>query len=198
MPAQINLSREQPDVTLKDNADDCSQYADKVVGSLLSTWDFDGERQGDGHLEMIAPCIPYYADHAWNMKPWPYPKDSYEKTKAAFDVLFPRSLAFIAEPAVSHPVGGVTATQGGFKDAVEVTWSETDNFPSFYQVFRANSNDPAQAKPISPKIPASLILQLNKYRDTSVKPRQKYSYWVQAANAHGVSDLKLSAEGFTD
>ena len=56
------------------NADDCGKYADQVMGSLLSTWDFAGERQGDGHLEMVLPCIPYYADHAWNMQSWPYPK----------------------------------------------------------------------------------------------------------------------------
>ena len=179
------------------NADDCSKYADQVMGSLLSTWDFAGERQGDGHLEMVLPCIPYYAEHAWNMKSWPYPKGSYEKAKAAFDVLFPRSVVLIANPVVSGPVGGVTATQGGFKDAVEVSWSETDNFPSSYQVFRADSNDPAQAKAISPKIPASLALQLNKYRDTTVKAGQKVFYWVQAANAFGVSELKVSAEGFT-
>ena len=125
------------------------------------------------------------------------PKASYEKTKAAFDVLFPRSVVLIANPVVPNPVGGVTATQGGFKDAVEVSWSETDNFPTSYQVFRADSNDPAQAKAISPKIPASLALQLNKYRDTTVKAGQKVFYWVQAANAFGVSELKVSAEGFT-
>ena len=196
--AVTRFGKESPfGLPLKDNADDCSQYADHVIGSLLSTWDFPGERHLDGHLEMIAPCIPYYADHAWNMKPWPYPQESYEKAKAAFDVLFPRSLVFIADPVVSHPVGGVTATQGRFKDAVEVTWSETDNFPTSYQVFRADTNVPAQATPLSPKIPASLVLQLNKYRDTTVKPGQKYYYWVQATNAHGVSELKTSAEGFT-
>lgn len=179
------------------NVDDCSQFADHVMGSLLSTWDFADERQGDGHLEMVAPCLPYYAEHAWNMRPWPYPAGSYDKAKAAFEVLFPRSLVFIADPVVSHPVGGVTATQGGFQDAVDVTWSETDNFPSSYQVFRADGNDPAQAKAISPKLPASLALQLNQYRDPTVKAGQKYCYWVQAANAYGISELKGSAEGFT-
>ena len=75
---------------LKANADDCSNYADKVMGSLLSTWDFPGENgAGEGHLEMVLPCIPYYAEHAWNMKPWPYPEGSYEKTKVAFDALLP-------------------------------------------------------------------------------------------------------------
>lgn len=180
------------------NADDCSKYADNVVGSLLSTWDFAGEKQGDGHLEMVAPCIPYYAEHAWNMQPWPYPKESYEKARAAFDVLFPRSLVIIANPVAPAPVGGVTATQGVFKDVVEVTWSETDNFPNFYQIFRADGKAPAeQAKAISPKIPASLAMQLNKYRDTTAKAGQKYSYWVQAENAYGVSELKFAAEGFT-
>ncbi|MEI7902106.1 MAG: glycoside hydrolase family 20 zincin-like fold domain-containing protein [bacterium] len=182
---------------LKENADECGQHADNVMGSLLSTWDFAGERQGDGHLEMVVPCIPYYAEHAWNMKPWPYPKGAYEKAKAAFDVLFPRSFVFIANPVVSRPVGGVTATQGRFKEAVEVSWSEGDNFPSFYQVFRADSNDPAHAQALSPKIPASLALQLNTYRDTTAKPDQKHFYWVQAVNAYGVSELKGSAEGFT-
>lgn len=182
---------------LEANADDCSNYADQVIGSLLSTWDFPGERHGDGHLEMVLPCIPYYAEHAWNMKPWPYPKGSYEKAKAAFDMLFPRSFVLIADPVVSRPVGGVTATPGVFKDAVEVSWSESDNFPSSYQVFRADANDPAQAKAISPKIPASLAMQLNKYRDSSAKAGQKYFYWVQAANAYGVSELKNPAEGFT-
>ena len=182
---------------IAESADDCSKYSDRVMGSLLPTWDFGGERQGDGHLEMVIPCIPYYAEHAWNVKPWPYRKGSFEKAKAAFDVLFPRSFAFIANPVVSHPVGGVTATQGRFKDAVEVTWSETDNFPSSYQVFRADNNDPAQAKPISPQISASLVMQLNKYYDATVKAGQKYYYWVQATNASGVSELKSSAEGFT-
>ena len=147
------------------NADDCGKHADQVIGSLLSTWDFAGERQGDGHLEMVLPGIPYYAEHAWNMRPWPYPQGSYEKAKAAFDGLFPRSCALIANPVVSSPVGGVTATQGVLKDAVEVSWSETDNFPTSYQIFRADNHDPAQAKAISPKIPASLALPLNKYRD---------------------------------
>ena len=77
------------------NADDCRQYADKVMGSLLSTWDFPGEGGNDeGHLAMVLPCIPYYAEHAWNMKPWPYAKGSYEKAKRAFDSLFPLSSVF--------------------------------------------------------------------------------------------------------
>ena len=196
--AVTRFGKESPfGLPLKDNADDCSHYADHVVGSLLSTWDFGGERQGDGHLEMIVPCIPYYADHAWNMIPWPYPKDSYDKAKAAFDVLFARSLVFIAEPVPPNPVGGVTATQGRFKDAIEITWSETNNFPTSYRIFRADTNAPDHANPISREIPASLAIQLNKFRDTSVTPGQKYYYWVQATNAFGLSDLKVSAEGFT-
>lgn len=196
--AVTRFGKESPfGLPLGANADDCSQFGDKVIGSLLSTWDFSGERQGDGHLEMVLPCIPYYAEHAWNMKPWPYAKGSYENIKAAFDVLFPRSFFIAANPAVSKPVGGVTATQGVFKDAVEVTWSETDNFPSSYQVFRSDSKDSSQAQAISPEIPASLIMKLNKYRDTTVKAGQKYFYWVQAVNAFGVSELKFSAEGFT-
>ncbi len=179
------------------NADDCSRFSDKVIGSLLSTWDFSGERDRDGHLEMVLPCIPFYSEHAWNMKAWPYPAGAYEKAKAAFDILFPRSFVLIADPVVSRPVGGVTATQGVFKDALEVTWSETDNFPLSYQVFRSDSKDSAQAKAVSPQIPASLVMQLNKYRDTTVKAGQKYYYWVQAANAYGVSELKIAAEGFT-
>jgi hypothetical protein len=179
------------------NADDCSTDADQIIGSLLSTWDFSGERQGDGHLEMVLPCIPYYAEHAWNMKPWPYPAGAYEKAKAAYEVLFPRSLVLVANPVVPRPVGGVTATQGGLKDAVDVTWGESDNFPTSYQVFRADANDPAQATAISPEIPASLAMQLNKFRDSTATAGQKYCYWVKATNAYGVSELKASAEGFT-
>ena len=182
---------------LGENADDCSRYADQIIGSLLSTWDFSGETQHDGHLEMVLPCIPYYAEHAWNMKPWPYPQGSYETAKAAVDGLFPRSVVLIADPVVPRPVGGVTATRGRFKDAVEVTWSESDNFPMTYQVFRADSDDPARATAVSQRIPASLVMQLNQFRDTTVKAGQKYCYWVQAANAYGVSELKVSAEGFT-
>ena len=196
--AVTRFGKESPfGLPLGENADDCSQYANQVVGSLLSTWDFAGERQGDGHLEMIAPCIPYYADHAWNMQAWPYPEGSYEKTKAAFDRIFPRSLVFIAEPVVSHPVGGVTASQGRFKDEVEVTWSEADNFPTTYQVFRADGRDVSQAKAISAKMPASLVLGLNRYHDSTAKPGQKYGYWVQAENAYGVCALQASVEGFT-
>ncbi|MCX6877570.1 MAG: hypothetical protein NTW21_27735 [Verrucomicrobia bacterium] len=67
---------------IKANADDCSKDADKVRGRLLSTWDFPGEGgSGEGHLELVLPCIPYYAEHAWNMKPWPYPDGSYQKAQ---------------------------------------------------------------------------------------------------------------------
>jgi len=92
---------------IKENADDCRQYAGKVMGSLLSTWDFPGEGgSGEGHLEMVLPCIPYYAEHAWNMKPWPYPKGSYEKAKRACDSLFPLSLVFTFHNIIRLPLKG--------------------------------------------------------------------------------------------
>jgi len=82
------------------NADDCRQYAGKIMGSLLSTWDFPGP---GGHLEVVLPCIPYYAEHAWNMKPWPYPKGSYEKAKRAFDALGPVATVFTFHNGIRLP-----------------------------------------------------------------------------------------------
>lgn len=69
-------------------ARDCTKWQDGIIGSMLATWEFAGPHAGEGHLEMITPCIPFYAEHIWNVKPYPYSAGAWEKASAAFDQVF--------------------------------------------------------------------------------------------------------------
>ena len=176
---------------------DCSQWANKVVGSMLPTWEFSNARHIEGHLEMILPCIPFYAEHAWNVRPYPYPKGAWEKVASASDRLAPLALQIVCEPRPPGPPSDVTATQGLHPGAVEVLWAAGDNHPESFRVYRAESDNPAKAQPISKEIPAAYVTKLNRFRDTTVKSGMHYFYWVRSDNPHGHSAFARSAEGWT-
>ena len=178
-------------------ARDCSKWQAGVIGSLLATWDFAGPNDREGHLEMILSCLPYYAEHAWNVRPWPYPNDAWAKASAALARLSLLANRLVCEDRPSSPPGSVTATQGVLPTVVDIFWAESDNFPEFYQVYRADTADSLKAQPISGKIPASFLTQLNTFRDDQVKPGQKYSYWVRSHNPKGASAFGSPAQGFT-
>lgn len=179
------------------NARDCSKWQKSVIGSILPTWDFSGPNDREGHMDMITPCIPYYAEHAWNVRPWPYPKGAWEKASAAVAKVSPLVDSIVRQERPSSAPGGVTATQGALPAAVDVFWSESDNYPSSYQVYRADVADSAKAVAISGKIASSFIMGLNKFRDDKVKPGQKYFYWVRSINPYGGSAFGQPVQGFT-
>jgi hypothetical protein len=178
-------------------ARDCPQFANGIIGAMLATWDFSGPTQGEGHIEMITPCIPFFAEHIWNVQPWPYPKSSWEKAAAAFAQLSPLVNHLICENRTSSPPGCVTATQGVLPAAVDVLWAESDNYPDYYQAYRADTADSAKAQSISPRIPASSVTQLNTFRDTKVNPGQTCFYWVRSFSPIGASELGQPAKGST-
>lgn len=182
---------------IKPHAHDCTQFQDNIIGSLLSTWDFAGPDDREGHIEMITPCIPYFAEHIWNVRPWPYPPDAWQIASAAAARLMPLANQFLRDPRASSPPPNVTATDGVLPDAIEVLWAESDNYPQAYQVYRADADDPAKALPISDRIPGSFVRQLNAFRDAKVTPGKPYYYWVRSLNPVGPSAFGQSAKGST-
>ena len=178
-------------------ARDGSKWKDGVIGSMLPTWEFAGPQAGEGHLENIAPCIPFYAEHAWNVLPYPYAPGAWEKARAAYQQLEPLATQIIREPRPSSPPAAVTATKGVYEDSVEVLWAAGDNHPQSVQVFRAEVNDPAQARPVSEPIPVAAVAGLTSFRDKTVKPGVHSFYWVKDSNPFGVSGPSQSAEGYT-
>lgn len=179
------------------NVRDGSRWQENVIGGVLATWDFAGPRDRQGHLEMLTPCIPHFAEHVWNVRPWPYAAGAWEPAAAAAARLAPLVNRVVMEDRPPAAPGGVTATQGVLPGSVVVSWSESDNYPDFYEVCRADSPDPAKAVPISGRIPASFVMQLNTHRDDAVEAGRKYSYWVRGVNAVGASELAKPVEGFT-
>jgi len=177
------------------NARDCSKWRKGVIGSMLATWDFHKAAAGEGHLEMITPCMPYYAEHAWSVRQWPYPKNAWAKASVAAGRLAPLVNRYIRQQRPSSTPGAVTATRGVLPAAVDIFWAESDNYPEHYQVYRSDNADSARAQPISPKIPASFVTRLNTFRDNKVKPDRKYYYWVLSINPLGASPFGRPAEG---
>ncbi len=180
-----------------DHATDCSSAQSGIIGSILPTWDFSGPYQDEGHLEMISPCIPYFAEHIWNIKSWPYLACSWDNASAAYAQLSLLADNFLREARVSSAPGNVTATTGVLPAAVDVFWSESDNYPVSYQVYRATSNNSAAAQPVSGLIAASFVTQVNTFRDLTVTPGQTYYYWVRSINPVGVSAFSQSDSGVT-
>jgi hypothetical protein len=178
-------------------ARDCSHLQNGIIGSMLATWDFADPSQSEGHLEMIVPCIAFFAEHIWNLQPWPYPKGAWEKAAAAFAQVSPLVNHLIRERRPSSPPGCVTATQGGLPAAVDVWCAESDNYPEYYQVYRADTADSAKAQPISGKIPASFLTQFNTFRDDKVNAGHTYFYWVRSINPIGASEFGQPAKGST-
>ena len=79
-------------------ASDCNKMQAGVIGALLPTWEFGGPT---GHLDMIVPCIPYFAEHIWNVQPFPYPKGAWERmsnANAQLEPLLQRVLKDTAKP----------------------------------------------------------------------------------------------------
>jgi len=177
-------------------ARDCTKQQAGIIGSMLATWDFGSANDRDGHLEMITPCIPFYAEHAWNVSPWPYTPESREKAIVAYSRLSRHVNQFVMEERPSSVPGAVTSTQGTQPSAIDVFWAESDNYPSYYQVYRADEAYSNKAQVISGKIPASFVTQLNTFRDEKVQPGQKYYYWVRSVNPAGTSAFGQPVEGF--
>ena len=176
-------------------ARDCRQWQDGIIGAMLATWDFAGPDQHEGHLEMVLPCLPAFAERIWTVRPWPYPAGEWERFSVAAARLAPRVAALLRDERPPKPPGGVTATQAVHRDAIEVLWAESDNFPEHYQVFRAENDDPMQARPVSAPIPASFVTQVNRFRDATVVPEMEYFYWVRAFNPFGGSEFGRSSRG---
>jgi len=176
-------------------ARDCRQWQDGIIGAMLATWDFAGPDQHEGHLEMVLPCLPAFAERIWTVRPWPYPAGEWERFSVAAAKLAPRVAALLRDERPPKPPGGVTATQAVHRDAIEVLWAESDNFPEHYQVFRAENDDPMQARPVSAPIPASFVTQVNRFRDATVVPEMEYFYWVRAFNPFGGSEFGRSSRG---
>jgi hypothetical protein len=179
------------------NATDCLLYQNGIIGSILPTWDFSGPYQDEGHLEMISPCIPYFAEHIWNVRSWPYQACSWDAAAAAYAQLSLLADNFLREARVSSAPGNVTATTGVLPAAVDVLWAESDNYPVSYQVYRATTNNSVGAQPVSGLIAASFVTQLNTFRDLTVTPGQTYYYWVRAINPLGTSAFSQAASGST-
>jgi len=177
----------------KRTVDDGSPWAGQVIGSMLPTW----EMHRDGHLEAIMPCIPYYAEHAWTVRPYFYPKGAWEEISGRFATLEPLMTNLVREPRVSSPPTCVTATQGVQADRIDVLWGEGDNFPQSYDVYRAEVNDPAKASAIARAIPAASVPRVNRFEDRAAKPGVHYHYWVRCLTPYGSSELSKAAEGFT-
>ena len=178
-------------------ARDCSKFQNGIIGSMLATWDFAGPSQGEGHLEMVTACIPFFAERVWNVQPWPYRKGAWEKAFAAWAQVSPLANNLIRENRPSSPPGAVTATQGVLPAAVDVLWAESDNYPEYYQVYRADTADSAKAQPVSGRITTSFVTQLNTFRDAKVNPGQTYFYWVRSFNPIGTSEFGQPAKGAT-
>lgn len=176
-------------------ARDCRQWQDEIVGAMLATWDFAGPDQHEGHLEMVIPCLPAFAERIWNVRPWPYPAGEWEGFSDSVARLAPKVAALVRDKRPPEPPAAVTATQAVHPDAVEVLWAESDNFPEHYQVFRADQDDSAKAQAISAPIPATFVTQINRFRDSTVVPGAEYFYWVRASNPFGDSEPGKAARG---
>lgn len=179
------------------DTDDCSAWATGVTGALLSSWDFAGPNQGDGHLNMVIPCIPFFAQHVWNIKPRPYPQSAWEKANSAFEKLSPKVWSLVMEQKVPEAVPSVTATQGFNPRSVDIYWAEVGNYTTSYQVFRSDTKDPSRAVAISEKLPATLFRRLNTFTDSTAEHNKKYWYFVRAYNTCGESVLGNGYEGWT-
>lgn len=197
---EFQLSRFGSEATFGEpiaKARDCSQWETNVIGAMLPTWDFPSPTHGEGHLEMITPCIPFFAEHLWNVRPYPYPAGAWERANAAYERLAPLLNRLIREDRPASAPGAVTATCGTLPNAVDVLWAESDNYPTGYRVLRATTPEPTNAVAISGEIPATFVTQLNRIRDDKVEAGKKYYYWVQSLSQSGESALGRPVEGFT-
>lgn len=169
------------------------QYANQVTGAMLPTW----EMRQEGHIEALVEGIPFFAEHVWNIRPFPYPADLYETMSARYfgniEVL---AKQLVCEPRPPSPTRQVTATKGIHPDRVTVLWAAGDNFPEYYKVYRAEENDPAKAKVVSRHIPASSIDQVNRFDDKTASPGKHYFYWVKDVSVNGASEFSDPAEGY--
>lgn len=170
-----------------------SKGGDQVVGAMLPTW----EMHSDGHIEALVEVMPFFAEHVWNVKSFPYPDDMFATVSARYYGGLERSISkLVSEPKPPGETKYVTATRGIRSDRVEILWGAGKNYPIHFQVFRSVKDDISTAASVSGKIPAINIDKVYRFADTSAANGQEYFYWVRAFNAFGGSDFGEAAQGY--
>ena len=175
------------------NGIDCTKWSDQVLGAMLPTW----EMRPAGHIEALLECVPFFAEHVWNVRPFPYPDTIWPEIAGRYhgnlEVLIKRQ---ICERRPPSPTQYVTATQGLHPDRVEILWAAGDNFPEYFEVYRGEKNDPAAAKAVAGRIEASAVDRVYRFEDRTAEPKRRYFYWVKNSNPYGASEFGKPAQGY--
>jgi fibronectin type 3 domain-containing protein len=85
----------------------------------------------------------------------------------------------------------VQATDGTYKDKVDITWSAVSNTDA-YIVFRNTEDNSAGAADISGEITETT------YSDTDAEPGIIYYYWVRAKNSGGLGPFSAGDQGYLE
>jgi fibronectin type 3 domain-containing protein len=89
---------------------------------------------------------------------------------------------------LAAPVG-VSATDGGFTDRIELSWG-VGNYATSYKVFRNTTSNPTGAQEV-----ASGLVDRN-WSDTNVIAGNTYYYWIKSTNSGGDSAFSSPDSGF--
>ena len=155
-----------------------------VTGGMLATW----EVPLSVHMDKLRLRLPAFVEHAWNHRTWPYAAGDYADFSNRFgqtDAYLTRFLMTAAPPSAPAKL---SASDNAFSNQVSVVWSESDNNPTGYQIYRNTVNNFATASQMATVTTAE-------YADANVVSGVTYYYWVRAANAFGISAESPSDSG---
>jgi len=98
-----------------------------VQGSMLSSWDWPTASYYDPFLTVG----PAFAEHAWNMKPWPYPAADWTEFKTKYDASYDRlstmqRFAKGPPPPPMPALGGSTLMSESFNKDLQ-GWTATNS-----------------------------------------------------------------------
>jgi len=99
-----------------------------VQGSMLSSWDWPTQYYYDPFLTVG----PAFAEHAWNLKRWPYPSSDWKAFQAAYDASYDRLSTMLRfskgppPPPMPKP-GGSTLIAERFNGTALQGWTATNS-----------------------------------------------------------------------
>ncbi len=155
-----------------------------MIGGMLCTW----EVPADVHMDRLRLRVPAFVEHAWHHKPWPYPPDDYTDLARRYVSTDDGLTRFLMRAQVPSNPENLCATDQVFEDRVMVNWTASSNNPTGYTVYRSMADDSSTATRIASVSPCE-------YADTDVVKGITYTYWVDAHNTFGHTDLSDADSG---
>jgi len=159
-----------------------------VQGSMLSSWDWPTQYYCDPFLTVG----PAYAEHAWNLKPWPYASSDWKDFKAKYDASYDRFSTMLRfskgpPPPPMPTAGGSTLISERFNNTALQGWTAANSAHSSWTneggcckaaIGNNNQNEGTELTKDNVTVPNDFTLDLDMKQMSAANPSSPPSYGI--------------------